>query len=75
MIRGEGRMRLFQKTVLIPYLELFTLLDRFCPMCGAPLSVKVFKKMEFLACTQVKCPYYQPFKVKEVRVAQVAQAG
>jgi len=52
-------MKNLQKTVFTPYPELFTFLDRFCPMCGSPVSVKRTEKLEALVCTDPKCPYYQ----------------
>jgi len=60
-------MKTFQKTALTPYLELFTLLDRFCPMCGAPVSVKVVEEIEFEVCTDGRCPYYRPVRLREER--------
>ncbi len=58
-------MKNIQKTTLIPYPELFTLLDRFCPMCGNPVSVKKNGKLEFEVCTNPKCPYYKILEEKK----------
>jgi hypothetical protein len=58
-------MKNLQKTFLSPYLELFTFLDRFCPMCGAPVSVKVVEEVKFEVCTEGKCPYYRPVRLKD----------
>ncbi|WP_456341692.1 hypothetical protein [Thermovibrio sp.] len=52
-------MRNYQKTAFIPYPELLTFLDRFCPMCNSPISLKKTGKLEALVCSNPKCPYYQ----------------
>ncbi len=49
-------MKNLQKTAFTAYPELFTFLDRFCPMCGSPISMKRVGKLE--AC-DLKCPYYK----------------
>ncbi len=58
-------MKNIQKTTLIPFPELFTFLDRFCPICGSPVSVKKNGELEFEVCTNLKCPYYKFLGVKE----------
>jgi len=52
-------MKNFQKIAFTPYPELFTFLDRFCPLCGSPVSVKKVGELEVLVCTDSKCPYYR----------------
>ncbi|WP_457680974.1 hypothetical protein [Thermovibrio sp.] len=59
-------MKVAQRTAFIPYPELFTCLDRFCPTWGAPVSVKKVGGTEVLACTDSRCPYYEPLEREEV---------
>ncbi|ADU96847.1 DNA topoisomerase type IA zn finger domain protein [Thermovibrio ammonificans] len=52
-------MEFTQKTNLFPYPDLFVFVDRICPVCGSPLSVKRVNGKEFVTCTNNRCNYFE----------------
>jgi len=47
------------KLALFDYPDFWVFLDRFCPLCGAPVSVKVINGEEVKTCLNPECPYLQ----------------
>jgi len=47
------------KLAFFDYPDLFVFVDRFCPLCGAPVSVKMVNGKEVKVCLNPECPYLQ----------------
>jgi len=47
------------KLAFFDYPDLFVFVDRFCPLCGTPVSVKVVSGGEVKVCLNPECPYLQ----------------
>ena len=53
-MRGKFNIK---KLALFDYPDLFIFVDRFCPHCGAPVSVKLVNDMKVETCLNHTCPY------------------
>ena len=47
----------FSKLAYFDYPDFFVFVDRFCPNCGAPVSVKLVNGKEVETCLNPECPY------------------
>ncbi len=52
-------MKRLNKLAFFDYPDFLVFVDRFCPLCGAPVSVKIVNGMEVETCLNPECPYLQ----------------
>ena len=45
------------KLALFDFPDLFVFVDRICPVCGSPVSVKLVNGVEIETCLNSGCPY------------------